>query len=43
MLQRKLRHNEDMPKRKLTHKDYTVGWISPLEVEMPDEEHERLL
>jgi nucleoside phosphorylase len=35
-------------KRKLTHDDYTVGWICPLEVEqiaaleMLDEEHERL-
>src|SRR5436309_14682502 len=36
------------PKRKLRPEDYTVGWISPLEVEqiaaleMLDEEHERL-
>jgi hypothetical protein len=36
-----------MPK-KLSHEDYTVGWICPLEVEqiaameMLDEEHERL-
>src|SRR5271156_5026814 len=35
-------------KRKLTHDDYTVGWICPLEVEqiaaleILDEEHERL-
>src|SRR5579859_5584503 len=34
--------------KKLTHGDYTVGWICPLEVEqiaaleMLDEEHERL-
>jgi hypothetical protein len=34
--------------KKLTHNDYTVGWICPLEVEqiaaleMLDEEHERL-
>lgn len=38
----------EKPKRKLTHEDYTVGWICPLEVEqipamvMLDEEHERL-
>jgi nucleoside phosphorylase len=37
-----------MPKRKLTHEDYTAGWISPLEVEqtaaleMLDEEHQSL-
>ncbi|KAB8275313.1 nucleoside phosphorylase domain-containing protein [Aspergillus minisclerotigenes] len=37
-----------MDRRKLTPQDYTVGWISPLEVEqtaallMIDEEHERL-
>ncbi|KAJ9633811.1 hypothetical protein H2199_009224 [Coniosporium tulheliwenetii] len=37
----------DRPKKKLRHKDYTVGWICPPEVEqtaaleMLDEEHER--
>lgn len=37
-----------MAKKKLTHQDYTVGWICPLEVEqiaaleMLDEEHDRL-
>ena len=37
-----------MERKKLTPQDYTVGWISPLEVEqtpallMIDEEHERL-
>jgi nucleoside phosphorylase len=37
-----------MPTKKLSHEDYTVGWICPLEVEqiaameMLDEEHERL-
>jgi hypothetical protein len=37
-----------MSRKKLSHGDYTVGWICPLEVEqvaaleMLDEEHERL-
>jgi len=37
-----------MLRKKLSHGDYTVGWICPLEVEqvaaleMLDEEHERL-
>jgi hypothetical protein len=37
-----------MPTKELSHEDYTVGWICPLEVEqiaameMLDEEHERL-
>lgn len=51
---KKLEHGDDwgsissVSKRKLTRKDYTVGWICPLEVEqvaaleMLDEEHEHL-
>jgi hypothetical protein len=37
-----------MPKKRLSHEDYTIGWICPLELEqvaaleMLDEEHERL-